>query len=106
MEKISYAIMDRNVSFIPQVGTSIVDSRDSLDKTPDSIDLTKSPVKNIKTQKQTEKTNEDISDNDTDERITYETDELKKTNRKKSKALAKRQGIQKLKRAEMQKYIL
>ena len=54
-----------------------MDSRDSLDRTPDSIDLTESPVKNIRTQKQTEKTNEDTSDNDTDEMITYETDELK-----------------------------
>ena len=47
---ISYAIADRNVSFIPQVDC-IVDSRDSLDKTPDSINLTESPVKNIRTQK-------------------------------------------------------
>ena len=39
IENISYAIMDRNVSFIPQVD-GIVDSRDSLDRTPDSIDLT------------------------------------------------------------------
>ena len=31
-----------------------------------------------------------ISDNDTDETITYETDELKKTNRKKSNALGKK----------------
>ena len=46
MENISYAIIDR--SFIPQVD-GIVDSRDSLDRTPDSIDLTESPVKNIKT---------------------------------------------------------
>ena len=50
MENISYAIMDRNASFIPQVD-GIVDSTDSLDRTPDSIDLTESPVKNIKTQK-------------------------------------------------------
>ena len=64
--------MDRNVSFIPQVD-GIIDSRDSLNKTPDSIDLT-----------------EDISDNDTDDMITYETDELKKTNRKKSNALGKK----------------
>ena len=50
MENISYAIMDRNASFIPQVD-GIMDSRDSLDRTPDSIDLTESQVKNIKTQK-------------------------------------------------------
>ena len=44
IEMISYEIIDRNRSFIPQVD-SIMDSRDSLDKTPDSIDLTESPVK-------------------------------------------------------------
>ena len=60
----------------------MVDSRDSLDRTPDSIDLTGSPEKNTKTQKCLEKANEDTSDNDTDETITYETDELKKPKRK------------------------
>ena len=44
IENISYAIIDRNISFIPQVD-GIVDSRDILDRTPDSIDLTESPVK-------------------------------------------------------------
>ena len=39
--------------------------------------MTESPVKHTKTRKQIEKTNEDTSDNDTDEMITYETDELK-----------------------------
>ena len=48
IENISYAIADRNVSFIPQVD-GIVDSRDSLDRTPDSIDLTESPVRHTKT---------------------------------------------------------
>ena len=47
-ENISYAIADRNVSFIPQVD-GIVDSRDSLDRTPDSTDLTESPVRHTKT---------------------------------------------------------
>ena len=50
IENISYAIIDRNTSFIPQVD-GIVDSRDSLDRTPDSVDLTESPVKHTKTQK-------------------------------------------------------
>ena len=45
LENTSYAIIDRNISFIPQVD-GIVDSRDSLDRTPDNIDLTESPVKN------------------------------------------------------------
>ena len=44
IENTSYAMIDRNRSFIPQVN-GIVDSRDSLDRTPDSIDLTESPVK-------------------------------------------------------------
>ena len=50
IENINYATRDRNVSFIPQVD-GIVDSRDSLDSTPVSIDLTESPVKHTKTQK-------------------------------------------------------
>ena len=58
-----------------------MDSRDCLDWTPDSVDLTESPVKHTKAQKQIEKTNEDTSDNDTDDTIIYKTDELKKTNR-------------------------
>ena len=48
IENISYAIADRNTSFIPQV-ECIVDSRDSLDRTPDSVDLTESPVKHTNT---------------------------------------------------------
>ena len=59
-----------------------MDSRNSLDRTPVSVDLTESPVKHTNTQKQIEKTNEDTSDNDTDEMITYEPDQLKKSNRK------------------------
>ena len=76
IENISQTIADGNVSLIPQVG-GVVDSRDSLDRTPDSIDLTESPEKNTKTRKPIEKVNEDTSDNDTDEAITYKTDELK-----------------------------
>ena len=67
-----------------------MDSRNSLDRTPVSIDLTESPVRHIKTQKQIEKTNEDTSDKDTDEMITYETDELKKSNRKNSNTARKK----------------
>ena len=68
MENISYAIIDRNARFISQVD-GIMDSRDILDRTPDSVDLTESPVKHMKTLKQIEKINEDTSDNDTDEMI-------------------------------------
>ena len=48
IENTSYAIINRNISFIPQVD-GIVDSRDCLDRTPDSIDLMESPVKHTKT---------------------------------------------------------
>ena len=48
IENISQTIADGNVSFIPQVD-GIVDSRDSLDRTLDRIDLTESPEKNTKT---------------------------------------------------------
>ena len=89
IENISHAIIDRNTSFIPQVD-GIVDSRDRLDRTPDSIDLTESPVKHMKTQKQIEKINEDTNDNDTDETITYKTDELKNSNRKNINTVRKR----------------
>ena len=47
IENISQTIADGNVSFLPQVD-GVVDSRDSLDRTPDSIDLTESPEKNTK----------------------------------------------------------
>ena len=97
IENISQTIADGNASLIPQVD-GIVDSKDSLDRTSDSIDLTESPEKNTKTQKHIEKTNEDTSDNDTDETITYETDELK--------SLKERILIQHRKRAELQKHIL
>ena len=50
IENISHGIADINVSFIPQVD-GIVDSKDSLDRTPDSIDLTESPEKHTETQK-------------------------------------------------------
>ena len=55
-----------------------MDSRDSFDQTPDSIDLTKSPVKHTHTQRPIEKTNKDTSDNDTDEMITFDEEKVKK----------------------------
>ena len=48
IENISQTIADGNVSLIPQVD-GIVDSRNSLDRTSDSIDLTESPEKDTKT---------------------------------------------------------
>ena len=49
-----------------------MDSRDGLDKTPDSIDMTESPVKHTNTPRHTEKINKDTSDNDTDETIIFD----------------------------------
>ena len=48
IENISYEEIGRNKNFIPQVDGT-VDSGDSLDQTPDSIDLTESPVKHTGT---------------------------------------------------------
>ena len=59
-----------------------MDSRDSLDQIPDNIDLTESPIKHINTQRQMQKINEDTSDDDTDEMITFDDDKVKKTYRK------------------------
>ena len=90
IENISQIIADGDVSLIPQVDR-IVDSSDSLDRTPNSIDLTESPEINTKTRKQIEKVNEDTSDNDTDDTVTYETDELNKSN-KENVNTAKKKG--------------
>ena len=48
LESRSYEEIDRNRNFIPQVDGTM-DSRDSLDQTPDSIDLTESPIKHTNT---------------------------------------------------------
>ena len=82
IESTSYEETDRNRNFIPQVNGTL-DSRDSLDKTPDSIDLTESSVKNMNTQRHIEKINEDTSDDDdTDEISDFDKDRAKKTYRK------------------------
>ena len=75
IENTSYEEIDRNRNFIPQVDGT-VDSRDSLDQTLDSIDLTKSPVKHANTQRHIEKINEDTSDDDTDEMIDFDNDKV------------------------------
>ena len=61
IESISYEERDRDRHIIPQVDGT-VDSRDSLHWTPDSIDLTISPVKYRNEQRDIEKTDEDIND--------------------------------------------
>ena len=55
IENISYEEIDRYKNFIPQVDGT-VDNRNSLDQTPDSIDLTESPVKHTNIQKRLMKT--------------------------------------------------
>ena len=77
----SYKETDRKKNIIPQVDGT-VDSRDSLNQTPDSIDLTESPVKNINTQRDIEKINEDTSDDDTDDMIEFNKDKARMIHRK------------------------
>ena len=78
IENISYEEIDRNRKYIPQVDGTM-DSRDSLDQTLDSIDLTESPVKHTNTQIHMEKINEDKSDHDTDEMIDFDNEKVKNT---------------------------
>ena len=80
-----------------------MDSRDSLNQTPDSIDLTKSPVKHIHTQIQMEKINEDTSDDDTDEMINFNEKKVKKTYGRDINALRKRAKIVKTKKGRTTK---
>ena len=81
IESISFEERDRNRHIIPQVDGT-VDSRDSLNWTPDSIDLTISPIKYRNAQRDTEKTNEDTNDNDTDEIVKFNKDKARKVYRK------------------------
>ena len=53
-ESTSYEEKNRNRYIVPQVDGTM-DSRDSLNQTPDSIDLTESPIKYKNTQRDTEK---------------------------------------------------
>ena len=80
-----------------------MDSRDSLDQTLDSIDLTESPVKHINTQRQMQKINEDTSDDDTDEMITFDDDKVKKTFRRYIKVQRKRAKTVKTKKGRTTK---
>ena len=59
-----------------------MDSRDSLDQTPDTIDLTELPVTYTNTQRHIEKINEDTSDDNTDEMIDFDKDKARKIYRK------------------------
>ena len=81
IESISYKERDRNRHIIPQVDGT-VDSRDSLNRTPDSIDLTVSPVKYRNAQRGTEKIKEDTNYNDIDEIVKFNKDKARKVYRK------------------------
>ena len=98
IENTNYEIIDRNRSFIPQVD-GIIDSRNSLDRTPNSIDLTETLVKYTNRPGHIEKINEDTSDNDTDEMIKFDNDKVKKTYQKDIKALRKRAKTEKTKKS-------
>ena len=76
-ESTSYEERDRNRHIIPQVDGTM-DSRDSVNQTPDSIDLTVSPVKYRNAQRDTEKTNEDKNDNDIDKMVKFNKDKARK----------------------------
>ena len=80
-----------------------MDSRDSLDQTPDSVDLTESPVKHTCTQRQMEKINEDTSDDDTDETITFDEEKVNKIYRRDINTLRKRAKTVKTKKGRTTK---
>ena len=58
-----------------------MDSRDNLNQTPDSIDLTIFPVKSRNARRDTEKIN-DINDNDIDEIVKFNKDKTRTIYRK------------------------
>ena len=82
-----------------------MESRDSLNQTPDSIDLTESPIKYKNTQRDTEKSNEDTSDNDIDKMIRFNKDKARKNYRKDTNEQRNMVKIVKSYRAELQKYM-
>ena len=102
IESTSYEETDRDRNIIPQVDGTM-DGRDSLDQTPDSIDLTKSPVKHTNTQQHIEKINEDTSDADTDEMIDFNKDKARKIYRKDTNEQRKRPKIIKSKKGRTTK---
>ena len=101
-DSISYEETDRNRNIIPQVDGT-VDSRESLDQTLDSIDPTKSPVKNTNTQRDIEKIDEDTSDDDIDEMIEFNKDQATTIYRKNTDDQRKRTKIVKSKKGRTTK---
>ena len=98
----SYKETDRNRNIILQVDGT-VDSRDSLNQTPDSIDLTEWPVKNINTERDIEKINEDTSDDDIDNTIEFNKDKVRMIYRKDTNEQRKRAKIVKSKKGRTTK---
>ena len=88
----SYEERDRNKNSIPQVNGT-VESKDSLNQTLDSIDLTEFPVKYRNAQRDTDKRNDDISDNDMNEMIKFNTNKARKIYRKDTNEQRKRARI-------------
>ena len=101
-ESTSYDEIDRNRNIIPQVDGTM-ESRDSLDQTPDSIDVTKFPVKHTNTQRHIEKINEDTSDYDTGEMIDSNKDKARSIYRKDTNEQRKRAKIVKSKKGRTTK---
>ena len=101
-ESTSYEETDRTRNIIPQVDGT-VDSRDSLNQTPDSTDLTESPVKHTNTQRHIEKINEDTSDDDIDEMIKFNKDKARTIYRKDTNEQRKRAKIVKSKKGRTTK---
>ena len=95
-------IENRNRNIIPQVDGTM-DSRDSLNQTLDSIDLTKSPVKHTNTQRDIEKINEDTSDDDIDKMIKFNKDKTRTIYRKDTIEQRKRAKIVKSKKGRATK---
>ena len=98
----SYEETDRNRNIIPQVDGT-VDSKDSLDQTPNSIDLTKSLVKKTNTQRDIEKINEETSDDDTDKMTEFNKDKARTIYRKDTNDQRKRAKIVKSKKGRTTK---
>ena len=101
-ESTSYKETDRNRNIIPQVDGT-VDSRDSLNQTPDSIDLTESLAKHTNTQRDIEKINEDTRDDDIDEIIKFKKDKARTIYRKDTNEQRKRTKIVKSKKGRTTK---
>ena len=80
-----------------------MNSRDSLNQTLDSIDLTEFPVKHTNTQRDIEKINEDTSDDDTDKMIKFNKDKARTIYTKDTKEQRKREKIVKTKKGRTTK---